>query len=42
MIWSIITHFIAATIGGLIGAFAISMIQATYGTSKKDDSDDKK
>lgn len=42
MIGSIITHLIAAIIGGSIGAFAISMIQATSGTFKKDDSDDKK
>lgn len=41
MIWSIITHLIAAIIGGSIGAFAVSMIQATSG-SFKNDSDDKK
>lgn len=39
MIWSIVTHLIAAAIGGLIGAFAILMIQATSGTFR-DDSDD--
>lgn len=42
MIWSIITHLIAAIIGGSIGAFAVSMIQATSGTFKNHSDDENK